>query len=179
VRGCSKHIAFVRQALCDACKGRGSGEPVRQSCHSCSGTGYMRNLPPNMSELKISCAGCSGAGFTVRREKCKPCSASGYVAQKMQVKVVIPAGVVSGWRTCFINHGDAIAGGTYGDCIVVVNVESHPLFRRQGDDVLCDHTITFAQAALGATIVIPTIYGKAQVSITILERERERLRTSV
>lgn len=99
-------------------------------------------------------------------DPCKECRGRGRVKEKEHVKVHIPAGVDTGMRLKMSGYGDTgEGGGPPGDLYVFINVDGHPLFTRQGDDILLDLPVGFAEAALGAKKEIPTLFGRCNLTI--------------
>ena len=100
------------------------------------------------------------------KEHCPKCAGSGTVRESRQLKVRIPPGVDNGTRLKLRGEGEVgAAGGPPGDLYVVIAVREHPLFAREGADLLCEVPVSFAQAALGAEIEVPTLSGKRKLSI--------------
>jgi molecular chaperone DnaJ len=112
-----------------------------------------------------TCSTCQGVG-TVIQEPCSRCKGNGVVVGEHTLEVKIPAGVEEGTRILFTGEGEAgMHGGPSGDVYVVLHVKEHPFFEREGKDLYCVVPISFAQAALGAEIKIPTMDGEASVKI--------------
>ena len=121
--------------------------------------------PFGMVQTQRSCDACHGTGKIVDNP-CRKCSGSGRQRKSGTVDVSIPAGIKDQQILNVSGHGNAgYNGGPAGDLHVYVNVRSHSLFERRGDDVWCDLPITFAQAVLGAEVVVPTLDGKVKYSI--------------
>lgn len=114
-----------------------------------------------------TCQSCQGTGeVTGSKQSCPACKATGVVSRPESVSVRIPAGVDTGSRVRVPNKGHAGAkGGPPGDLYIIANVDSHPYFKRQGDNVYCTVPITVPEAALGARIEVPTVDGKARLRI--------------
>ena len=119
--------------------------------------GMVRNVQP--------CPDCNGTGQVIRY-KCPDCSGSGYIKVRKKIKVPIPAGIDNGQSVRIREKGEpGINGGPRGDLLVNVNVSRHPKFQRQEYDIFSTEPITFAQAALGATIKIDTVDGPMEYTI--------------
>jgi molecular chaperone DnaJ len=113
----------------------------------------------------MTCPTCQGAGKTIR-ERCTNCHGEGRVTEESMLKVKIPAGVSEGNYLTLGGSGHAgKRGGPSGDAIVIIQEAEHDLFVRDGDDVVLDLEVTFPQAALGAEVEVPTLYGHSLLRI--------------
>jgi molecular chaperone DnaJ len=111
------------------------------------------------------CPRCEGQGKIVT-DPCKACGGEGRLREDRRIKVRIPAGVESGNYLTLRGEGNVgPRGGPHGDLLIVIEVETHPLFERNGDDVVLDLGISFPQAALGAEIEVPTLNGPAILEV--------------
>jgi molecular chaperone DnaJ len=111
------------------------------------------------------CPECRGTGKKIKTP-CKNCNGKGYVRINKKLEVSIPAGIDDGQRIAFRSQGDeGRNGGVAGDLVVSVSVRPHPIFERDGNDIYCEVPITFAEAALGAKIKIPTLEGMVDYDI--------------
>lgn len=167
-RGVDKELAITTQVTCDTCKGRGAATPQGvKKCPKCGGAGQIFEQRGFFS-MSMGCPQCRGEGQIIT-DPCTNCHGQGTVKEKQRVKVHIPAGVDNGMRLKVSGHGDAgVGGGPPGDLYVFINVEPHPVFERDGDDVVLDLPISFAEAALGAKKEVPTLHEK-NVRIAIPE----------
>jgi molecular chaperone DnaJ len=165
VFGAEKTIQVPRLAPCSGCKGSGTkGGVPRETCNACRGTGQVR-FQQGLFSIARTCGHCGGEG-TVVRDPCPACGGRGMVQTTETLSVRIPAGVDSGSRLKLRGRGEAgNNGGTPGDLYVVLAVREHPLFLRDGRDILCEMPISFTQAALGAEIDVPTLHGKKRMKI--------------
>jgi len=165
VAGCAKTVTAPVQVSCEGCKGTGSAdgkEPV--VCSACKGLG-QQVMQSGMMMMSTTCRKCGGAGSMIKNP-CKQCSGSGAVRRSKTVHINVPAGVETGMNLRLSGEGDVgERGGGSGHFYVRINVEEDPFFRREGTDVHCDVPITFSQAALGATIPVPTVRGEAEVRV--------------
>ncbi len=163
--GTEKTIEVPRLVTCDACHGRGTKDGVeRPTCPACRGTGQVR-YQQGFFTIAKTCGQCSGEG-TVIRDPCRACRGVGWVEKRFPVKVRIPPGVDTGTRLRLRGEGEPSPnGGPPGDLYVVVKVQEHPLFQRDGVNVLCEVPVSFAQAALGAEIEVPTLEGKVKMKV--------------
>ena len=115
--------------------------------------------------MQTTCPACRGAGKLVR-EKCGACRGAGLVEDQVERKVTIPAGVDEDVRVRLAGEGEPGGnGGPPGDCYCVIQIEEHPFLSRHGRDLVCEVPITYSQAALGATIDVPTLKGPQPLEI--------------
>ncbi len=165
VEGAQREIVIPRLELCPHCKGTGA-KPGTQptTCRACRGSGQVR-YSQGFLTISQPCGRCGGQG-RVLESPCATCRGQGQVRAERTVTVKIPPGVETGTRLKLSGEGESgLRGGPPGDLYVVLTVQDHPLFARQGDDLLCDIPISFVQAALGAELEIPTLAGAARVKI--------------
>ena len=166
--GCQKEISYQRIEDCAACKGTGSADGTVETCTQCQGTGQVnvvRNLGGIRMQSTAACPTCSGRGKIVKTP-CNTCKGKGKVRRTNKLRVTVPAGIDNGEAFRVRSQGNVGAnGGPAGDLLVEVSVRRHPIFTRQDRDVLCEVPISFAQAALGAEIQVPTLDGKVPFTI--------------
>ena len=167
--GCEKEVSLERVEQCETCKGTGAAPGTSpETCSNCGGTGTVqqrRQTPMGVFATTSPCPRCGGKGKIVANP-CKDCGGSGQVRKRKTVKVSIPAGIDNGQIISLRGQGNAGKnGGPAGDLQIVVTVQPHQLFRRDGSDVYCDAPITFTQAVLGGELEIPTIDGKVKYDI--------------
>ncbi len=165
VFGTEKIVHVPRLSSCDACEGRGTrGGAARATCSACRGSGQLR-FQQGFFTIAKTCGQCGGQG-TVIKDPCRSCGGSGAMQTTQALNIKIPAGVDNGSRLKLRGEGEAGRnGGPPGDLYVVISVEEHALFSRQGNDIVCEVPISFPQAALGAEIEVPTIDGKVKMKI--------------
>lgn len=158
-RGVDKELAITNHVTCTACKGKGAASPSGiKKCTRCNGSGQVFEQRGFFS-MTMACPQCGGAGQMIT-DPCHSCHGEGVVKEKQRVKVHIPAGVDNGMRLKVSGHGDAgEAGGPPGDLYVFISVEQHSIFEREGDDVILNLPISFAEAALGCKKDVPTLFG--------------------
>jgi molecular chaperone DnaJ len=158
VHGITTTVGFTAEAVCSVCHGSGAepGTPPRV-CPDCGGSGQI-NVDQGPFSFSQVCPTCGGRG-TLITKPCKHCKGRGVEVRPREVKVKIPAGVDDGQRIKVKSRGGAgINGGPPGDLYVVVHVSPHPVFGRKGKHDLTVHVpITFAEAALGANVRVPTL----------------------
>lgn len=162
--GVKKEITLHREAVCDACGGKGSKSGKRQACVACGGTGQMAHAQ-GFFMIQTTCSRCRGAGEIVS-DPCDDCRGAGRVRQKKNLTVKVPAGVEDGMSLVLRGEGNAgLNGGPSGDLYVHVHVERHELFERRGDEIHCTIPVSMAQAALGMRISVPTLEGHEHVDL--------------
>ncbi|MQY60165.1 MAG: molecular chaperone DnaJ [Clostridia bacterium] len=163
--GTEKEIQIPRYETCSNCRGNGvkpGSSP--QTCPSCGGTGSIA-VSQGFFSMSRTCTQCHGRG-TVIKDPCKECRGSGRVRRTRRVKVKIPAGIDNGSHLRLTGQGEAgLRGGPAGDLYIAIRVKAHPIFKREGDTVICEIPITFTQAALGGEIRVPTLNGRARLKV--------------
>ena len=163
--GTERTLSIRRHEPCEACAGSGARKGTQpERCGTCGGRGRVQRSQ-GFFMMQSTCPACRGAGQVIR-DPCKSCRGAGLREAPVDLRVRIPAGVASGSQLRLAGEGEpGSLGGPRGDLFVVVEVEEHPLFEREGDDLLCEMPISFAQAALGAEIEVPTLSGAARLDI--------------
>lgn len=164
-RGTNRTITFGRHEPCTACDGSGAKSGTKpQPCDYCSGQGQVIQQA-GVFRLQTTCPACRGAGAVIR-EKCAGCGGEGFTEEQVERRVTIPAGVDSDVRVRLAGEGEPGGnGGPPGDCYCVIEIEAHPFLTREGRDLHCEIPVTFSQAALGATIDVPTLDGPRPLEI--------------
>ena len=167
--GCKKNVELWVFDNCDQCNGTGAKAGTKpETCPNCHGSGQMRVQQQTMFGAMTSvrtCSTCGGTGKIIK-EKCTRCNGGGRIKVKKTFEVNIPAGIDTGQSIRMSGKGEPGAqGGPNGDLFITVTIRPHPFFSRHGYDVYCSVPISFAQAALGDELEIPTIDGKAQYTI--------------
>ncbi len=159
VRGVTKTIEFERHETCARCSGSGAEQgTTRQKCAYCGGRGQIIQST-GIFRVQTTCPSCHGAG-TVVKDPCTGCRGSGFVLQKVKREVAIPAGIDDEMRVRLSGEGEpSPQDGPRGDCYVFVTVREHALFQRDGQNLIVRMPITFAQAALGCELDVPTLDG--------------------
>ena len=167
--GKSMDITVHRHEECDHCHGTG-GEPGSKvdTCPNCRGTGQesvVQNTPFGQMRTPRTCSKCHGSGKIIEK-KCSKCRGEGQVIAKRKIAIKVPPGVDNGSRLRVANEGEpGILGGPKGDLYVYIYVRPHKEFERNGNDVVSRVNISFAQAALGATVQVNTLDGKVDLKI--------------
>lgn len=164
--GCEKSVSISRNENCRDCGGTGAQKGTSpETCPVCHGNGQVKTTqrtPFGVFATSGPCQNCRGTGKIIKTP-CETCKGTGKTRKSRTIKVKIPAGIDDGQTISLRGEGGAgVGGGPEGDLYVTVYVKEHPLFKRDGQDVLLEMPVTFVQAALGATIVVPTIDGKVQ-----------------
>ena len=167
--GCEREITFGRIEPCATCHGTGCKDGSQpETCSYCHGTGTVRTQQNFMGMTMQSnqpCPKCGGQGKIIK-DACPTCRGKGKVRRNKTIRVKVPAGIDNGQSFRVRDEGNAGSnGGPNGDLLVTVRVRKHDIFVRDGANVLCEMPITFAQAALGATIEVPTLDGKVRYNV--------------
>jgi molecular chaperone DnaJ len=156
-QGMTAQLRIPRLETCVTCKGSGAKAGTQpENCSTCSGTGQVRYQQGFFSVAR-TCHVCRGAGRVIK-DPCESCNGAGRVEREKQMEVKIPAGVETGSRLRVSGEGESgTQGGAPGDLYVVIHVAEHDQFERQGSNLYEAVPITFAQAALGADIMVKTL----------------------
>lgn len=164
-RGVDREINIERLIACEKCKGSGSasGGGTKQ-CRTCGGQGQVI-ASRGFFQVQQTCPDCMGTGQTVA-DPCKECHGAGRVKDRSRIKIAVPAGVEDGMRIRSNGHGDVgMRGGPNGDLYVEIQVRGHDVFEREGNDLHCLVPISYPLAALGGQLPVPTLDGKANVTV--------------
>lgn len=167
--GAEKKIKLNKYVGCDACKGTGAESGSSKStCPTCQGRGQVTQVTNTFlgqMQTASTCPQCGGDGEIITH-KCNTCHGNGIVKGEEVVTFNIPAGVAEGMQLSVSGKGNAAArGGIPGDLLVVIEEEEHPDLIRDGNNLLYDLYVSFADAALGTSDEIPTVDGKARIKI--------------
>jgi len=169
VSGCEREVEVTRTENCSLCHGSGC-EPgsTPSTCPICNGTGQVRRIQRSVFGQFVSvgvCERCGGEGQIISRP-CLQCRGQGKERRERRIVVRIPAGVDTGSQVRLSGEGDAgLRGGPPGNLYFKVEVRRHKVFRREGDDILYDLPLNFAQAALGEEMDVPTVDGPVRLKI--------------
>ncbi len=163
--GLETRVQIPRHQDCEACGGSGArAGTAPRTCPTCRGAGQVR-YQQGFFSLTRPCPDCEGEGRVID-DPCPQCRGTGRVRGKKTISLKIPAGVETGNRLKLTGEGEpGIGGGPPGDLYVVITVEDHPIFRREGNDVICELPVSFTQAALGHEFEVPTLDGKVKLKI--------------
>jgi molecular chaperone DnaJ len=165
VAGDSITLDIPTQVECSRCTGKGA-EPGSQStqCKTCGGAGQVR-IAQGFFSIQQTCPNCSGAG-TLIDKLCRDCSGKGRVRKTKTLSVKVPAGVDNGDRIRLAREGEAGRnGGPPGDLYVDISVQAHAIFTREGQNLSCEVPVSFATAALGGSVDVPTLDGNVVLKI--------------
>jgi len=163
--GVTSQVRISRHENCEACKGTGAKPGSGMTtCRTCGGRGQM-SYQQGFFSITRTCPACQGAGKVIR-EACTSCRGQGRVERERVLEVGVPAGVDSGTRLRMVGQGEpGTNGGPAGDLYVFLEVKEHPFFERRGADLYCTIPVSFPQAALGATIKVPTLHGEDTLEV--------------
>ena len=163
-KGTEAALQIPRQEICETCKGNGAApgtSPV--TCPQCQGRGQIR-YQQGFFTVARTCGQCRGTGSIVAKP-CQTCRGAGRVQKEKKLSVRIPAGIATGQRLRLSGEGEAgPGGGPPGDLYVVVHVQEHPFFQRDGNDLYCEIPLNFPTLALGGDIKIPTLDGEQELT---------------
>ena len=163
--GVETKLQIPRMESCEECGGSGQEAGTRpEICSSCRGQGQVR-FSQGFLTVARPCPTCRGQG-RINRHPCKLCRGQGRQSKDRLLKVTIPAGVEDGNQLRLSGEGEGGAlGGPAGDLYVVIHVRPHEIFVRDGANLLCELPLTFPQAALGDTVEVPVLKGKAELTV--------------
>ncbi len=167
--GDKKHIVIPRMATCTKCDGSGaqSASDIK-TCDTCNGSGVektTRRTPFGIFQQSTTCSRCRGEGKTIKNP-CPVCDGEGRIQKNQKIEIEIPAGVETGTKLRVKGEGEAgYKGAPSGDLYVVIHVQEHDTFERDGNDIYISIPISFAQACLGDEIEVPTLKGTAKLKI--------------
>jgi molecular chaperone DnaJ len=164
-KGAETNIQIPRQEQCDTCNGTGAAPgstPV--VCSQCRGQGQVR-FQQGFFTVARTCPMCRGTGRTIAKP-CHTCRGAGHVAKQRKITVKIPAGIATGQQLRLQGEGEGgSAGGPAGNLYVVVHVQEHEFFRRDGNNLFCEIPVNFTTVALGGEIQVPTLDGTDNVKV--------------
>ena len=163
--GAEKRIQITRRVMCDECEGSGAARgTAAETCPQCRGSGQI-GIQQGFFTITRTCNVCGGKGRVVKN-RCKPCEGQGLREVQSEINVKVPAGIDNGQRLKLRGEGEAgIQGGPSGDLYVQVAVKTHPVFERNEADIICEIPISYAVAALGGEIDVPTLEGISELKI--------------
>lgn len=167
--GLKTEINVHKAGVCDLCNGSGAKPGTRiNTCPNCKGTTQERRerrTPFGQFVSITTCSRCHGEGRIIETP-CPRCNGTGSIGRTTKISVKIPPGVESGSHLRISGEGDSgIRGGPPGDLYVVIHVQPHEFFKREGDNIFCEIPITFSQAALGDEVEVPTLKSRARIKI--------------
>lgn len=161
--GTEREISIRKEDLCDSCEGTGSADKsAPETCQHCHGTGQVTRQQQTIFGQMMAtqaCGHCQGTGQQIKHP-CRSCQGSGRAQKSKRLTVQIPAGINEREMLTLRGEGEpGERGGPSGDLYIEIQIRPHPVFSRQGNTSFCDLPITYAQAALGAEVEVPTIDG--------------------
>ena len=168
-KGISKKIKVKKQSKCDQCGGSGAKDASSVStCGTCRGSGYVRQVKSTFlgqMQTTTSCPTCKGTGQTITAN-CSKCKGDGRQYTEETIDIDIPAGVAEGMQLSVRGKGNAgKAGGPAGDLLIVIEEITHEHLLRDGNNVIYDLFLNFADAALGTSVQVPTLGGKVKIKV--------------
>jgi molecular chaperone DnaJ len=164
-KGVETSIQIPRSENCDPCKGSGAAPGTSPTvCNQCRGQGQVR-FQQGFFTVARPCPQCQGAGKIIA-SPCTSCRGLGRVQRERKLTVKIPAGIATGQQLRLQNEGESgTAGGPPGHLYVVVQVQEHAFFRRDGDNLFCEVPVNFTTVALGGEIQVPTLDGTENIKV--------------
>ena len=167
-KGAEKKIKVNKYVPCKTCNGTGSKDNNYETCPNCHGSGVVTQVTRTIlgaMQTQSVCPHCGGEGKIIK-DKCTTCHGDGIVKAEEVITINIPAGVYDGMQLSMTGKGNAAPrGGINGDLIILIEEVPHELFERQENNLYHNTFITFADAAMGASIEVPTLNGKAKIKI--------------
>jgi molecular chaperone DnaJ len=163
--GAETTIQIPREETCETCKGSGAAAGTTpETCSHCRGTGQLR-FQQGFLTVARPCPTCRGTGKVIAKP-CQACRGAGRIGRERKITVKIPAGIATGQRLRLYGEGEhGSAGGPPGDLYVVVHVQEHAIFQREGDDLYCELPVTFPVAAIGGSIRVPSLDGQESLDL--------------
>jgi len=168
VFGTERKVLLNKTSLCDTCHGKGARQGVAmEKCSVCNGQGSVHETKKTFFGTftnTIECGTCYGAG-EVPKEKCDKCGGVGVIKKEEEITIKIPAGIQSGEMIRLSGAGEAVPRGIAGDLYAKVHINTHPVFKREGNDLVMDLNIKLTDALLGSEYTINTLDGKLKLKI--------------
>jgi len=167
--GATKKVKINKYVGCDSCQGSGAKNSTSvKTCTTCSGSGQVAQIQNTIlgrMQTVTTCPSCGGEGSVIA-DKCNKCFGDGVVRGEEVVEIKIPAGVEHDMQLSMSGKGNAgPRKGIPGDLLIVIEEEDHEQFKRDGQNIIYDLALNFADAALGTSVEIPTLGGKAKIKI--------------
>lgn len=168
VNGCTKKFKVKNDVVCDHCHGSGSEDGKEETCHTCNGSGVVYRTQRSifgMMQTQSVCSDCHGEGKIIKN-KCKSCNGTGIKPGESVVEVNFPAGLSEGMVLTLEGKGGAgPRNGVNGDLQIIIKEKPNDTFVRDGNHIIYNLLLSIPQAALGCTLEVPTIDGKAKIDI--------------
>ena len=175
--GRQREVDIPSSVVCEECDGSGAARGAGPTtCHSCQGHGKIR-AQQGFFTIERTCPTCAGTGQIIS-DPCRACGGTGRKERTKTLSVTIPAGVEDGTRIRLAGEGEAgLRGAPAGDLYIFLEVEGHPIFHREGPNLLCQVPVSMTTAALGGQIEVPTIEGgRARLTIDAGAQSGKRFR---
>jgi molecular chaperone DnaJ len=167
-KGVEKKLKVNKFVSCHTCKGSGAKSGQLEVCRLCNGSGVQVRTQQTFlgaMQTQTTCSGCNGEGKTVK-DKCKTCNGDGIVREEEVISINIPAGVAEGMQLSVSGKGNAAPrGGINGDLLVLIEEEEDMELKRDGNNLFYDSYVNFVDAALGTSIEVPLVEGKAKIKV--------------
>ncbi len=168
-KGVTKKIKVKKQVTCSTCNGSGAKDSSSvKTCSSCNGAGYVRQIKNTFlgqMQSTVACPTCNGSGQTITA-KCTKCSGAGRSYEEEMIEIPIPAGMEDGMQLSMRGKGNAGAsGGPSGDLLINISVKKHNDFTRDGQNLIYDLFLNFADAAIGISVEVPTLNSKVKIKV--------------
>ena len=168
VFGVNRKILITKVSPCDICHGKGAKAGTKmEKCKTCNGQGKVhevkRTILGSISSNRI-CDTCLGSG-EVPKETCEKCRGAGVLRREEEISIEIPAGIRDGEMVRMSGMGEAVKGGASGDLYIKINVASHPIYKREGHDLVMNLNLKLSDALLGMEYPIETLDGEIKVKI--------------
>ncbi|KAJ7548408.1 hypothetical protein O6H91_07G010700 [Diphasiastrum complanatum] len=163
--GTSKKLSLSRNVICSKCKGQGSKSGASSRCAGCQGSGMkvsIRQLGPGMiQQMQQVCPECRGSGETIsERDKCTQCKGNKVVQDKKVLEVHVEKGMTHGQKITFQGEADEAPDTITGDIVFVLQLKDHPKFKRKGDDLFVEHSLTLTEALCGFQFPLTHLDGR-------------------
>lgn len=167
--GATKKIKVKKYINCNTCAGSGAKDRNSvKTCHTCNGSGYVRRVQQTFlgqMQTTAACPTCHGSGEIITN-KCGSCKGEGRVYGEEMINLEIPAGVSEGMQLSMNTKGNAgVNGGGSGDLLINIKEKEHEHFTRDGNNILYELDVNFADAALGTSMEVPTLTGKVKITL--------------
>lgn len=180
ILGTKRSVLIAKVSTCAMCTGIGAKQGTTlENCTSCGGSGRVhetRNSVLGSFTSVRACPTCDGMG-KFPKEKCLECKGEGVKRKEEEINLTIPPGLDTGEMIRIPQHGEAVKGGVAGDLYVKVHIKPHPIFRKEGSNLVMNLPVRLTDALLGSTVTIETIDGKSiEVKIPIMQKPVETLR---
>lgn len=166
--GITRKVLLTKTSTCTICSGKGAKAGTKMdTCKSCNGQGKIheakRTILGTISSTKV-CETCLGAG-EIPKEVCEKCKGKGVLRKEEEISIAVPAGIRDGEMIRMSGMGEAVTRGTTGDLYIKINVAPHPIFKREGNDLVMDLNLKLSDALLGTKYPIKTLDGDIEVTI--------------